>query len=419
LFFDQATITVRAGDGGNGCVSFRREKFVRFGGPDGGNGGRGGSVYLRVNSQLNTLVAFNRRRHHEAENGGHGQGQGLQGRTGADLYIDVPRGTVVRDRDANSVLGDLTGEGQVLLVAQGGRGGRGNEVFKSSTRQTPRFAERGQPGQRRTLVLELKLIADVGLLGKPNAGKSTLLGSVSEAKPKVAEYAFTTLSPSLGVVEIDRRTFVMADIPGLIEGAHDGAGLGLQFLRHVERTRLLLHLLDGTSVDPVSDYRAINRELALYSEILASKPQIVAVNKIDQPVARQMVDEVKRALVGEVESVYGISALTGEGLTELLRAVLKRLDQLPSEGPPDEVPILRPPRRESTAVTIECERPGVFRLKGEEIERLAIMTDWSNYEAMERFERILRARGISAKIEEAGVKLGDTVIIGDVELEWR
>jgi GTP-binding protein len=419
LFFDQAKITVQSGGGGNGCVSFRREKFVRLGGPDGGNGGRGGSVYLRVNPQLNTLVAFNKRRHYEAEDGAHGQGQGLQGRMGADLYIDVPRGTVVRDHATNVTLGDLAGDGQVLLVARGGRGGRGNEVFKSSTRQTPGFAERGQPGEKHTLVLELKLIADVGLLGKPNAGKSTLLGRVSEAKPKVADYAFTTLSPSLGVVEIDDRTFVMADIPGLIEGAHEGAGLGLQFLRHVERTRLLLHLLDGSSPDPVADYRAINAELALYSEALAAKPQIVVVNKIDDPEARQKAEEVRQLLAGEVGQVYVISALTREGVPDLVHAIVDRLAKLPSEAPSAELHVFRPTRREGTAVTIVREGPGVFRLRGEEIERLAIMTDWSNYEAIERFERILRARDISPRLEEAGVKLGDTVIIGDVELEWR
>jgi len=419
VFFDQATITVQSGNGGHGCVSFRREKFVRFGGPDGGNGGRGGSVFLRVNPQLNTLVAFNKRRHFAAEDGGHGQGQGMQGRTGSDLYVDVPPGTVVRDKDTGAALGDLTRDGQVLQVAQGGRGGRGNQVFKSSTRQTPRFAERGQPGEKRNLVLELKLIADVGLLGKPNAGKSTLLGSVSEAKPKVADYAFTTLSPSLGVVEIDRRTFVMADIPGLIEGAHGGAGLGLQFLRHVERTRLLLHLLDGSSADPVADYRAINQELRLYSERLADRPQIVVVNKIDQGEARARAREVQEALADEAGPVYAISALTGEGVRELLRAIAARLAELPVEAAPEELYVFRPPQRESTAFVVELEQPGVYRVKGAEIERLAVMTDWSSHEGMERFERILRARGISASLEEAGVKLGDTVLIGDIELEWR
>jgi GTP-binding protein len=419
LFFDQAALAVQGGDGGNGCVSFRREKFVRFGGPDGGNGGRGGSVYLRVNPQLNTLVAFNKRRRFTAEDGGHGQGQGMQGRTGVDLYVDVPPGTVARDMATDAVLGDLTSDGQVLLVAQGGRGGRGNQVFKSSTRQTPRFAERGQPGVKRDLVLELKLIADVGLLGKPNAGKSTLLGAVSEAKPKVADYAFTTLSPSLGVVEIDKRAFVMADIPGLIEGAHEGAGLGLEFLRHVERTRLLLHLLDGSSADPIADYRAINRELGLHSESLVRTPQVVVVNKIDQPEARSRAQGVQETLAGEVGQVYAVSALTGEGVPELLRAIADRLAQLPHEAPPDELYVFRPSRRESNAFEVVCEGPGIFRVKGEEIERLAIMTDWSNHEAMERFERILQARGISASLEDAGVQLGDMVSIGDIELEWR
>jgi GTP-binding protein len=419
LFFDQATITVRAGDGGNGCVSFRREKFIPLGGPDGGDGGRGGNVYLRANKGLNTLIAFSRRRHFRAEDGGPGLSKGMRGRDGEDLYIEVPLGTVVRDKAAQEVLGDLTIHGQVLLVARGGRGGRGNEAFKSPTRQAPRFAEKGEPGQERTLVLELRLIADVGLVGKPNAGKSTLLASVSAARPKIADYPFTTLSPNLGVVEVDGQSFVMADIPGLIEGAHQGAGLGLTFLRHVERTRLLVHLLDGASADPLADYRAINRELALYSEKLASKPQIVVLNKMDLPEVPARYEALRQALQGEVEQLLAISALTRQGVPELLRAISARLAQLPREEPRPSVFVFRPHEKESTLFTVTRERPGVYRLEGEEIERLARMTDWTNIESIERFERILQARGISAKLVEAGVELGDTVIIGDLELEWR
>jgi GTP-binding protein len=419
LFFDEATITVRGGNGGNGVVSFRREAHVPLGGPNGGNGGKGGDVYLRVNGQMNTLVFFTRQRSFHAENGEHGSGQSKQGRSGDDLYIDVPPGTIVRNQDTGEILGDLVYEGQTLLVAAGGRGGRGNEAFKSSTRQAPRFAEKGAPGESYTLKLELKLIADVGLLGKPNAGKSTLLSRVSAARPKIADYPFTTLSPNLGVVEIDQRALVFADIPGLIEGAHEGAGLGLQFLRHVERTRLLVHLLDGASPDPLEDFRAINRELALYSEKLAAKPQIVVLNKMDLTEARESLAELQRELGNEVGHVYAISAVTGENVRELLRAIADRLAELPKEEPEAPMFVFRPHERESVAFTITQEAPGVYRLAGEEIERLAVMTDWSSYEAAERFARILHGRGITAKMEEMGVEVGDTILIGDMELEWQ
>jgi len=419
LFIDEVTIQVRAGDGGNGCVSFRREKFVPFGGPNGGNGGSGGSVYLRASRHLNSLAALARQRHYRAEDGVHGQGKSRQGRKGQDLFIDVPQGTLVRDADSGELLGDLTVEGQTLLVARGGRGGRGNEAFRSATRQTPRFAERGEPGESRRLALELRLIADVGIVGKPNAGKSTLLSVVSAARPKVADYPFTTLSPTLGVVEVDDSTFVLADLPGLIENAHKGAGLGIEFLRHVARTRLLLHLIDGASSDPLGDYGAINCELALYSPELAAKPQIVALNKMDLTGSEAKLRALRDALSAEVDTVHGISAVTGEGVQALMRAVAERLAELPKEPPSEEVYVFRPHERERTDVTITREAPGVYRLAGEEIERLAQMTDWSSYESAERFERILTARGIAAKLEEAGVELGDTVFIGDIELEWQ
>jgi GTPase len=420
LFFDEAVVEVRAGHGGNGCMSFRREKFVPFGGPNGGNGGPGGNVYLRVNGRINTLVAFSRRRHYRAEDGGNGLGKQMQGANGADLYIDVPPGTTVRDKATGALLGDLVSDGQTLLVAHGGRGGRGNESFKSPTRQAPHFAERGQPGEERMLTLELKLIADVGLVGKPNAGKSTLLSVISQARPKIADYPFTTLSPVLGVVAIDEHSFVMADIPGLIEGAHDGAGLGLEFLRHVERTRLLVHLLDGASADPLADYRTINRELELYSSTLAARPQLVVLNKMDLTDAAAHYAVLQESLAAEVGEVHAISAVSGQGVRELLRAIVARLQELPRQEPTEELYVFRPDEREvSDTVVVTQEKPGVFRLSGKAIERLAVMTDWSNYESMERFERMLRGRGISARLEEAGVTLGDTVIIGDIELEWR
>jgi len=385
VFFDEVTIAVRGGDGGNGLASFRREKHVPFGGPDGGHGGAGGNVVLRAVAGMNTLVFFTKRRHFRAGNGGHGGGNNQHGPDGDDLIIDVPMGTVVHDVASGQVLADLAREGQTVIVAQGGRGGRGNAAFKTSTRQAPNFAERGEPGEQRDVTLELKLIADVGLVGKPNAGKSTLLARVSAARPKIADYPFTTLAPNLGVVDVDGRGFVLADIPGLIEGASEGAGLGLQFLRHVERTRLLVHLLDGSAPDPVGDYDAINRELALYSARLAAKPQIIAVNKIDLAEARERVEEVRRALSGAEGRVYAISGVTGEGVAELLYAIDAMLGSLPEAEPTEELPVYRPQERESTAVTVTQVGPGEFRVGGEEIERLAVMTDWDNEEAMERF----------------------------------
>lgn len=421
MFFDHAMIFVRAGAGGNGCVAFRREKFVPFGGPNGGNGGKGGDVYLRVNDQNNTLIAFAKKRHFSADRGGHGLGKGMEGANGDDLYIDVPPGTVARDHVTGELLGDLTEPGQAVLVARGGRGGRGNESFKSPTRQAPKFAEKGAPGEERIIDLELKLIADVGILGKPNAGKSTLLASVSAARPKIADYPFTTLIPNLGVVEVDGRVFVMADIPGLIEGAHEGAGLGLQFLRHVERTRLLIHLLDGASPDPVADYRAINNEMAQYSERLAAKPQIVAVNKMDVTEARERFAAVQQALKAEVGQVYALSAATQAGVRDLMRIVAARLESLPSEPlTEEEMFVFRPHERaERITFAVSKDENGAYRVVGEEIERIAAMTDWTNDESLERFERIMVARGISAKLEELGVQLGDTVLIGNYELEWR
>ncbi|HBY92474.1 MAG TPA: GTPase ObgE, partial [Chloroflexi bacterium] len=287
-FFDESKIYVKAGDGGNGIVAFRREKYVPRGGPAGGNGGKGGDVILRVNPQLNTLIAFHNQIHYRAERGRHGEGSNKQGASGDDLILDVPPGTIVRDAETGELLGDLTSAGQTQVVARGGRGGRGNAAFKSPTNQAPRLAEKGEPGQERWLQLELKVLADVGLIGLPNAGKSTLLSVISAARPKVADYPFTTLSPNLGVVTAgDAPPYVVADIPGLIEGAHEGKGLGDRFLRHIERTRLLVHLLDGSSPDPLADFQIINQELADYNPRLASRPQFVVFNKIDLPSARE------------------------------------------------------------------------------------------------------------------------------------
>jgi len=403
--FDEAKIYVKGGDGGNGCVSFRREKFVPLGGPNGGKGGKGGDVYLVVDPNLNTLISFKKRVHFRAGRGEHGRGKDQTGAAGADCLISVPPGTVVRDAKTGELLGDLTRPGQRLLVAAGGRGGRGN----------PRFAEKGEPGQERWLKLELKLIADVGIVGMPNAGKSTLLSVVTAARPKIADYPFTTLEPNLGVALVDGRDFVVADLPGLIEGAHAGAGLGDQFLRHVERTRLLIHLLNGASSDPLGDWQAINQELALFNPDLARKPQIVALNKIDLPEARAAWSEVEQSLRARGQEAFAISAVTGEGISLLMRRVAGRLAELP-EPPQEEVVVFRPLPDEK-AFTIEREGDA-WRVRGVRIERAAAMTNWDYYEAVARFQRILEALGISQALEAAGVKDGDLVRIGSTELVW-
>jgi len=417
-FFDEAIIHVRAGNGGNGCVSFRREKYVPFGGPNGGNGGAGGDVYIVADRHLNTLVQFKKRRHFRAESGAHGQGKDMQGKRGKDLFIRVPPGTVVRDAKTGELLADLVQDGQKVLVAHGGRGGRGNAAFASSTNQAPRIAEKGEPGEARSLKLELKLIADVGIIGVPNAGKSTLLAAVSAARPKIADYPFTTLTPNLGVAVVDHQSLVLADIPGLIEGAHAGAGLGIKFLRHIERTRVLIHLLDGASADPVQDFEAINEELVLYSAKLAAKPQIVALNKMDLPQAQQVWPSVQAAMRERRLPVFAISAVTGQGTRELLYAVLKILEEMPEEPVAiAEAKVFRPAEEEDA---FEVVREGDnFRVRGRRVERAAAMTDWNNQEAVARFQRILKAIGVLEALRQAGCQPGDTVVIGDYELEWQ
>ncbi len=416
-FFDEATIHIRAGDGGNGAVSFRREKFVPLGGPNGGNGGSGGDVYVVANRHLNTLIQFQRQQHFRAESGGKGDRKDMQGKCGADLLIDVPPGTVVRDAQTGEPLADLVQDGQKVLVARGGRGGRGNAFFASSTNQAPRIAEKGEPGQARSLKLELKLIADVGIIGVPNAGKSTLLAAVSAARPKIADYPFTTLSPNLGVATVDGDSLVLADIPGLIGGAHAGAGLGISFLRHIERTRVSIHLLDGASEDPLRDFATINKELELFSPTLAARPQVVALNKMDLPQAAELLPAVQKAMRERHLPVYAISAATGQGTVELLRAVRQVLLATPAEPSVAPVPVFRP---EEDEAAFEIGREGnAFRVRGKRIERTAVMTDWANDEAIARFQRIIKAMGIYDALLEAGVQPGDTVVIGEHELEWQ
>jgi len=418
MAYDEAKIQVKSGDGGNGIVHFRREKFVPRGGPSGGDGGKGGDVYLAVEPTLNTLLSFAQQRYFAAENGQHGGPSNRTGRSGDDLVIPVPPGTIVRDADTGALIADLVEPEQRVLVAKGGRGGRGNARFATSTNQAPRIAEKGEPGEQRTLALELRLLADIGIVGIPNAGKSTLLSVVSNAHPKIANYPFTTLEPNLGVARVDDRDVVLADIPGLIEGAHLGIGLGHGFLRHLQRTRVLIHLLDGTSEDPVADFHQINTELALFDEALGEKPQIVALNKIDLPQAQERWPGVRAALEALGHHPLAISAATHENVPELLRQAVAALDALP------EVPAEAAERPVYTlgedpfAFEIKRQPDGSFRVSGQRIERAVAMTYWDYDQAVARFQRILESMGISEALREAGVQPGDTVYIGDMELEW-
>jgi GTPase len=422
MFYDRARIYVRAGDGGDGMIAFRREKYVPHGGPSGGDGGRGGDVLMTVNLNLNSLVAFHRQSHFRAQPGGHGGTANKTGADGDDCLIEVPPGTVVHDADSGELLADLTEPDQQAVVAAGGRGGRGNARFATSTNQAPRVAERGEPGRERWLSLELKLIADVGIIGAPNAGKSTLLAAISAARPKIADYPFTTLAPNLGVVALDDgSTMVWADIPGLIEGAHQGAGLGHDFLRHIERTRVLVHLLDGAAEDPLADWAQINQELVLYNPALADRPQIIALNKIDLEEASVLWwPEVQHVAREQGVEAFAISAVTGRHVRQLLYRVRQLLDDLPpAPVTDDELPVIRPSTADHFTIQREQTPAGpAWRVSGERIVKLAAMTYWEFTEAAARFQRILDRMGIRQALEDAGVQPGDTVLIGDEVLEW-
>lgn len=427
---DQARIYIKSGDGGRGVVSFRREKYVPFGGPDGGDGGSGGDVVFYVDDQLATLTPFRYQVHYKAENGQPGQGSRRHGSDGEDMRIGVPPGTSIYDEESGMLLADLIEPGEQVVLLEGGIGGGGNTRFRTSVRQAPRIAELGEPGQEAWVRLELKLIADVGLVGLPNAGKSTLLSAVSAAKPKIADYPFTTLEPMLGVVEVGGRngeTFVMADIPGLIEGAAEGVGLGHQFLRHVERTRMLLHVLDGSGGlegrDPVEDYQAIEQELAQYAPELAAKPRFVVINKMDLPETRSLLEYVIPQLDVPEEQLFTVSAVTREGIPELISAISRQLAEIPRELPEREEAT---ERRIYTLDELNEEQWYAERLsahhyqvEGRKIERTLIMTDFSLPEAADRFQRILEASGISKRLEDLGIQPGDVVHIGDAELIWE
>jgi GTP-binding protein len=423
MFIDEAKIIVKSGKGGDGMVHFRREKYVPRGGPDGGDGGKGGDVVLEVLHTLNTLGAFRHTARFQADNGQNGAKQNMTGRSGEDLVIPVPPGTLVYEDLSGELLGDLVEPGQRLVAVVGGRGGRGNIHFANSVHQVPRVAEKGEPSQERNLRLELKLIADVGIVGVPNAGKSTFLAAVTNARPKIAPYPFTTLEPNLGVVELDEETsLILADIPGLIEGAHQGVGLGDAFLRHIQRTRVLIHLLDGLSEDPVLDYAQINSELALFDPALARKPQVVAVNKIDQPEVKErwprISAELKRRLKNTaLPEPYAISALARTGLREVLYKAHQLLQELPEEETIAEPPVYRP-ETDPREFTIERTSSG-WRVAGAAIERAAEMTYWEHYQSVRRFQRLLEAIGIEEALRKAGIQNGDSVAIGNFELEWQ
>ncbi len=417
MFYDEAKIYVRSGNGGDGMIGFRREAHVPLGGPDGGDGGQGGDIVFVGNRHMGTLAAFHKKVHYRAGHGVHGNTKNRHGKNGETLHIDVPVGTLVRDAETGELLADVVQEGQEVLILKGGRGGRGNARFVSSVNRAPRLAERGEPGQETWLTLELKLIADVGIVGKPNAGKSTLLTAVSQARPKIADYPFTTLQPQLGVVTLDDfETMVLADIPGLIEGAAEGVGLGHDFLRHIERTRILIHLLDGSAKEPLEDWRTINEELALYNVALEERPQLVVLNKMDLPDAVAWEPILREEIEKEGYPFCSISAVTGQDVRQMLYRVKKMLDEAPLPEPaiPGEIVITVD---EEEPFTIEREGDG-WRVHGREIERIAAMTYFEFDATLLHFQAVLERLGISAALAEAGVQVGDTVHIGDEVLEW-
>jgi GTP-binding protein len=419
MFIDQAEIEVRSGKGGDGMVHFHREKYVPRGGPDGGDGGRGGSVFLEVRPTLNTLSAFRHTALYAAKDGKGGGTNNKFGKSADDLIVTVPPGTVVYDAATGDLVGDLTAPDQRLLVCKGGRGGRGNPHFKSSINQIPRTAERGEPGEEKRLRLELKLIADIGIVGVPNAGKSTLLSVLTNAKPKIAAYPFTTLEPNLGVAEVDAETsLVLADIPGLVEGAAQGVGLGHDFLRHIQRTRVLIHLLDGLADDPLEDFAQTNTELGLFDTHLANKPQIVALNKMDQPEVEERWPKIRKELKKRGYPSMAISALARTNVRELLMKAAAMLAETPTlEEVEPSMPVYRP--IEDPRIFTILREPDGFRVKSVSIERAAEMTPWDQSGSVRRFQKLMERLGVDKALREAGAQEGDTVYIGDYELEYK
>jgi GTP-binding protein len=424
MFLDRVKIWVHAGDGGDGAATFRQEAHVPRGGPDGGDGGRGGSIYLRVDAGQTTLRDFNQKRHYRATSGGRGTRARRHGRAGDDLILDVPPGTAVYADETGELLADLVGVGQSALVARGGRGGLGNTHFKSSTHQAPKHAQKGEPGAEAWLRLELRLIADIGLVGLPNAGKSTLLAAVTAAQPRIADYPFTTLEPNLGVMDLgedDERRPTIADVPGLIEGASSGAGLGHAFLRHVERTRILVHVIDGAARDPEWDYDVIREELRAHDPALLAKPSLVAFNKLDLPAAQDAWPDFERRRAADGIDCVAISAEAGEGIAAFRDRIAQLLPgpaELAAWPEPAGVVVHRIEAM-TDGFAIETDADGVLRVRGQRIERTAAQTNFDVEESAERFQRELARLGIDRELRRAGVAAGDLVRIGSVELEWE
>ena len=425
MFIDEVKVEVQAGNGGNGCLAFRREKYIEMGGPFGGNGGNGGDVVFEVDEGLNTLIDLRYSKKYRAKNGEHGQGKGMHGKNAPDLIIKVPPGTVVTDTETGFILGDLTKKGDSLIVAAGGRGGRGNMAFATRTNTAPDFCENGEPGEEKVLKVELKLLADVGLVGMPSVGKSTIISKISAAKPKIAAYHFTTLSPNLGVVRTtDNRSFVVADLPGLIEGASLGEGLGDKFLKHIERTRVIAHIIDMSGFegrDPYDDYVIINKELENFNKKIMDKPQIIIANKMDMESAKENLENFKKKLDKDIP-IYEVSAIKGEGFDQVLVVLADMLDKIEKE------PLYEEERFESHVLyKFKAEQPfkvikeseNVYVVKGEEIERIYKMTWFVTDEAFLRFSNKLRKLGIDDKLKEMGIQNGDTVKILDYEFEYR
>lgn len=436
MFCDELKIKVLAGNGGNGCSSFRKEKYVPKGGPDGGDGGRGGNIMIKVNPNLNTLNHLAMKKDYKAEEGGHGKGKNMHGKNAPDLILEVPQGTIIFDGNKSEILADLNKIGDQATIAQGGKGGLGNYHFRSSTHQAPRFAETGEPGERRELTLELKMVADVGLIGLPSVGKSTLISVISNARPKIAAYHFTTLTPNLGVVSMAKfggsanDSFVAADIPGLIEGASEGKGLGIQFLKHIARTKLLVHVVDATLEKADENYKTITNELKKFSKELAKREEIIVINKLDAIEDKELNERMKELKsVIKTKKVFTISAVTHEGLQPLLFEISKKLVALKkkellkkSKKPEKEMPILRP-HLERIKFTIEriekLKTHNIFYVKGARTEQILLMTDINGQEGLERVYHHFEKSGIQKAIKKAGADIGDFIVISGKQIPYR
>lgn len=422
MLVDYTKIYVKSGDGGNGAITFRREKYVAAGGPDGGDGGKGGDVYFVVDPDSNTLINFRYNKKYKAQNGENGSGNNCYGKKGEDLYIKVPLGTVIKDNETGKIIADLSTPGQKELVLPGGRGGKGNSHFATATRQAPHFAQGGEKGIEKELILELKLLADVGLVGFPNVGKSTILSMVTSARPKIADYHFTTLEPNLGVVKSEYgESFVIADIPGIIEGASEGVGLGLQFLRHIERTRLLLHVIDVSGSEgrnPVDDFKTINEELKKYSEKLSKRKQIIVANKIDSMQDEKLYTDLEKLAKSLNIQIYKISAATGEGIKELIKHVAEELKTLPKENIVEaDERIIYTLKEEKQGFEITKEN-GEFVVKGPDVDKLMSRVNLADNESMYYFQKMLANLGIEEALKKAGAKDGDTIHFNDWEFAW-